>query len=1190
MNILRPFNSCPSRRPHRTDLRNKVESGLPSEHESSANPNILGRRGRLGRLAGIGRLLLLGVAAACVPTAAQAQTNCFAMVNFAPLDSNFSGPGGVPGVVPVAQGGVITRLNLDQNADGSPDAVFDLPAVAQDAVNYFLSPGQRFVIATAAPMATNCAGIGGPNGPTGIVIMRVPASGSMLTVVHTDCLPGGLLNGNGRWYESGICNRVLSTGACANVAARRPNQVNCNSIFVARSNNGVNAFYRIYDLLDSTGNPGDGRATFSARRCVEDNRLAIDAGGSYMVVNHDLACVSPNTSDLELVSICPSSPTFGQSAGMLLDDGFVSGSLTFARVSACTGDNLTIQFLQNSQLQRTFLLPRCCGATPAPTMGSCCTPMGTCSVTLAVDCPPSVGTFSLGSLCTPNPCVQPQPIVSIVNVASVSSVIASETFTYTLTVTNSGLAAATFIEVFDSLPSGTRFVSATDSPSVFGQSVSWSISSLGAGAAVSRSVTVLATCNVAGSTVTNQNYSVTGNGIGTITGPPVMTSVVARSLPTATLAVSAVASHPGTLLPGDTVTYSIDVLCTGTVALDDAILSIAPGTGGEAFFESVLSAGVGVAQIGSGGNSLTWTLSLNPGSSTRLETLVRIDDCFPNTVVSTRLNSGQIVLTDPCFQIIASAPAPAPIPVQTPVSLTAALGGAVAGLISPVVTGGVFTVASYQAVRAGQPIQYHVNLTNNLPTDLIEAEFSVDIPGEISIGSPALAAPVASGVMFDAASRRVSFSGPLAAGASVDILVNLATPGAPFNGGNCRAEFFAVAGTPGCLTQFQELFVLFVPPEPAVPGGLLAVDESHGLWRHVAPSAPEAVLCFPTEIFLGLGRGPNGDVWLAGLPSIMVNPGSLDLHVVKAPFVGPFVSYPTDVAVTPDGTVYFIGTFSVIEGMIARYDRATDTFTTVLRDPLLRSAFRLVALPDGRLVFSAIGGLYALDPSGPLPKTFAQAVQLPGGPVAQPQCTLLPPPTGSSTTNFAVSPTGTLTTLLVTDFPSFQGPDPVRGVRVFSLIDIDPVTLQRTVLDPAFTVNFDIFGSGTLDPCLSDFHFVFANRGIGSIMVFDDGDIAVGARSSVPEYIRVELTPVFTPTTVSTGFTMYPSDLEPLRSGTTVNPCDFDGNGAIDPDDLADFIGGFFTIPSDPRTDFNHDGVVDPDDLADYIGAFFAGC
>jgi len=64
----------------------------------------------------------------------------------------------------------------------------------------------------------------------------------------------------------------------------------------------------------------------------------------------------------------------------------------------------------------------------------------------------------------------------------------------------------------------------------------------------------------------------------------------------------------------------------------------------------------------------------------------------------------------------------------------------------------------------------------------------------------------------------------------------------------------------------------------------------------------------------------------------------------------------------------------------------------------------------------------------------------------------------------------------------------------------------------------------------------------------------------------------------------------------TVNPLpplcrpDFNGDGSLDPDDLADYIGAFFTVPAAAAADFNGDGTVDPDDLADYIGAFFGGC
>jgi len=54
-------------------------------------------------------------------------------------------------------------------------------------------------------------------------------------------------------------------------------------------------------------------------------------------------------------------------------------------------------------------------------------------------------------------------------------------------------------------------------------------------------------------------------------------------------------------------------------------------------------------------------------------------------------------------------------------------------------------------------------------------------------------------------------------------------------------------------------------------------------------------------------------------------------------------------------------------------------------------------------------------------------------------------------------------------------------------------------------------------------------------------------------------------------------------------PLDWNGDGNLDPDDLADYIGGYFSQPPDPRSDLNGDGSIDPDDLADYIGGYFSG-
>ena len=53
---------------------------------------------------------------------------------------------------------------------------------------------------------------------------------------------------------------------------------------------------------------------------------------------------------------------------------------------------------------------------------------------------------------------------------------------------------------------------------------------------------------------------------------------------------------------------------------------------------------------------------------------------------------------------------------------------------------------------------------------------------------------------------------------------------------------------------------------------------------------------------------------------------------------------------------------------------------------------------------------------------------------------------------------------------------------------------------------------------------------------------------------------------------------------------DFDGDGALTPDDLSDYIACYFALPPCSRADINADGVVNPDDLSDLISAYFLGC
>jgi uncharacterized repeat protein (TIGR01451 family) len=79
-----------------------------------------------------------------------------------------------------------------------------------------------------------------------------------------------------------------------------------------------------------------------------------------------------------------------------------------------------------------------------------------------------------------------------------------ELITYTLVVANNGSAAATAPTITDTLPSGATFITASNGGLLDDETVSWTVSTLEAGHAVTRTLTVTAT-----ETITNDDYGVT---------------------------------------------------------------------------------------------------------------------------------------------------------------------------------------------------------------------------------------------------------------------------------------------------------------------------------------------------------------------------------------------------------------------------------------------------------------------------------------------------------------------------------------------------------------------------------------------------------------------------------------------------------------------------------------------------------
>ncbi len=97
--------------------------------------------------------------------------------------------------------------------------------------------------------------------------------------------------------------------------------------------------------------------------------------------------------------------------------------------------------------------------------------------------------------------------------------------TYTLTFQNTGTSNAAGVVIRDPLPQGTNFVSATGGGTLNSGNVVFNVGAVTAGAGAR---TVSFTVNVTagtGSNINNNNYTIAGNGIAPIPGPPVVTRV-----------------------------------------------------------------------------------------------------------------------------------------------------------------------------------------------------------------------------------------------------------------------------------------------------------------------------------------------------------------------------------------------------------------------------------------------------------------------------------------------------------------------------------------------------------------------------------------------------------------------------------------------------------------------------------------
>jgi uncharacterized repeat protein (TIGR01451 family) len=151
-------------------------------------------------------------------------------------------------------------------------------------------------------------------------------------------------------------------------------------------------------------------------------------------------------------------------------------------------------------------------------------------------------------------------------------VAAGGTITYTLTYSNSGTTNLTGVVIQDRLPSDTSFVSATAGGALSNGLVTWTIGALSAGASGSVQMTVRVAASLpAGSVITHGACSIASNETGSVTGPPITTTVAAASTPAITTVVETGTGSIFVLQPG-----ALTIRVEGTNFQSGAVVSLGP--------------------------------------------------------------------------------------------------------------------------------------------------------------------------------------------------------------------------------------------------------------------------------------------------------------------------------------------------------------------------------------------------------------------------------------------------------------------------------------------------------------------------------------------------------------------------------------------------------------------------------------
>ena len=301
------------------------------------------------------------------------------------------------------------------------------------------------------------------------------------------------------------------------------------------------------------------------------------------------------------------------------------------------------------------------------------------------------------------------PILTVVNAqadlavskAGPASVNAATPFSYTITVTNNGPAAASSIVVTDNLPASVTFISATSGgqTNANATSVFWTVSNLASGAVASLGLTVLAPASGTVSNSVEVGSSTADVNLGNNSAGPVLTMVIGM----ADLAVSK--TGPASAAPNSQFSYTITVTNNGpSTAVSVVVTDSLPAN---VTFISATGGGTTNASL----TNVVWTIgSLASGGVANFGLTVQAPD---SGVVSNRVVAGSA-------------------------TADSILGNNSAGPILTTVNGQADLVVTKIGPASAAPnsqFSYTITVTNNGPSTAISVVVTDSLPANVTFVS-----------------------------------------------------------------------------------------------------------------------------------------------------------------------------------------------------------------------------------------------------------------------------------------------------------------------------------------------------------------------------------------------------------------------------------------------------------------------